>query len=115
MCPLLLLAAPAAVAAALAFPGQTLALTGTLRVVRVTPTVDAGPMQTINISFDRPVAGSLDHAVDPATIFHIEPAVRGRLEWRDPVTIRLTPTAMLTPGAQYTVTLSTARRYPLRR
>ena len=63
MCPLLLLAAPAAVAAALAFPGQTLAQTGTLRVVRVTPTVDAGPMQTINISFDRPVAGSLDHAV----------------------------------------------------
>ena len=77
-----------------------------LRVIRVTPTTDANPMQQISVTFDRPVAGSLDHAVDPATIFRIEPNVRGRLEWRDPVTIRLTPSTPLAPGAQYTVTIA---------
>src|SRR5437660_7349716 len=79
-------------------PVQVLqAQASTLRVVRTTPAVGsgAGPMQDISIAFDRPVAGSLDRSVDPATIFHIEPAVRGRLEWRDPVTIRLTPSAPL--------------------
>jgi uncharacterized protein YfaS (alpha-2-macroglobulin family) len=92
--------------AAFAVSAHASAQTGTLRVIRVAPTGDAGPLQQISVTFDRPVAGSLDQSVDPATIFRIEPAVRGRLEWRDPVTIRLTPAAPLTPGAQYTVTLS---------
>ena len=98
--------------AALALPHPTVARaqTGTLRVVRVSPTADATPLQQISVAFDRPVAGSLDRAVDPATIFHIEPAVRGRLEWRDPVTIRLTPAAPLSPGVRYTVTLSNTFR-----
>ena len=77
-----------------------------LRVIRVSPTTDANPMQQISVTFDRPVAGSLDRAVDPSAILHIEPDVRGRLEWRDPVTIRLTPSAPLAPGAQYTVTVA---------
>ena len=96
----------AAAIATVALTTPARAQMGTLRVVRVTPTGDAGPMQQISVAFDRPVAGSLDRSVDPATIFRIEPAVRGRLEWRDPVTIRLTPAAPLAPGARYTVTLS---------
>ena len=99
----------AAVAAAFAFSHQSLAQRP-LNVVRVTPNGDAGPMQQISISFDRPVAGSLDRTIDPATIFHIQPAVRGQLEWRDPVTIRLTPAAPLAPGTQYTVSVDNAFR-----
>ena len=53
-----------------------------LRVIRSTPTGDAIPTAEITVTFDRPVAGSLDRSVDAATIFRIEPAVRGRLEWR---------------------------------
>src|SRR3954451_25175507 len=97
----------AAAIAAVVLTPPARAQIGTLRVVRATPTADAGPMQQISVAFDRPVAGSLDQTVDPATIFHIEPAVRGRLEWRDPVTIRLTPAAPLAPGARYTVTVTT--------
>ena len=102
--------AVAAAIAAVAFTSPAHAQTGALRVVRVTPTGDAGPTQQISVAFDRPVAGSLDRSVDPATIVHIEPAVRGRLEWRDPVTIRLTPSAPLTGGARYTVTVSNSFR-----
>lgn len=103
------LTAPLCTAAALLTPvGTLVAQTGALRVVRTTPApnADAGPLQQISVTFDRPVAGSLDRTVDPATIFHIEPAVRGRLEWRDPVTIRLTPNAALAPGARYTVAIA---------
>jgi uncharacterized protein YfaS (alpha-2-macroglobulin family) len=96
----------AAAIAAVVLTPPARAQIGTLRVVRATPTADAGPMQQISVAFDRPVAGSLDRSVDPATIFHIEPAVRGRLEWRDPVTIRLTPAAPLTSGARYTIAVS---------
>src|SRR5689334_11520696 len=100
----------AAAIAAVAFTSPAEAQMGTLRVVRVTPTADAGPMQQISVAFDRPVAGSLDRSVDPATIFRVEPAVRGRLEWRDPVTIRLTPAVPLTAGARYTVTIANSFR-----
>src|SRR3954447_8249976 len=96
----------AAAIAAVVLTPPARAQMGTLRVVRATPTADAGPMQQISVAFDRPVAGSLDRSVDPATIFHIEPAVRGRLEWRDPVTIRLPPAAPLTSGTRYTITVS---------
>src|SRR5689334_6041820 len=95
----------AAAIAAVAFTSPARAQVGTLRVVRVTPTGDAGPMPQISVAFDRPVAGSLDRSVDPATIFRIEPAVRGRLEWRDPVTIRLTPAAPLAAGSSYIVSI----------
>src|ERR1043166_1550997 len=82
----------AAIAAAFAFSHLSIAQRP-LNIVRVSPNGDAGPMQQISVAFDRPVAGSLDRTIDAATIFHIEPAVRGQLEWRDPVTIRLTPAA----------------------
>jgi uncharacterized protein YfaS (alpha-2-macroglobulin family) len=77
-----------------------------LRVIRSTPTGSAVPTAEITVTFDRPVAGSLDRTVDAATIFRIEPAVRGRLEWRDPVTIRLRPNEALTAGTRYTVTVA---------
>src|SRR5690349_1562540 len=77
-----------------------------LRVIRSTPAGDAVPTAEISVTFDRPVAGSLDRSVDPTTIFRVEPAVRGRLEWRDPVTIRLRPADALTPGTRYTVTVA---------
>jgi hypothetical protein len=99
-------AAAAAIAATL--PSGAFGQPGTpLRVVRVTPAGDASPMARVSVTFDRPVAGSLDRgAVDPAAILSVEPAIRGRIEWRDPATIRLTPAAPLAPGTRYTVTVA---------
>ena len=81
-----------------------------LRVIRSTPTGSAVPTAEITVTFDRPVAGSLDRSVDATSIFRIEPAVRGRLEWRDPVTIRLRPNDALTAGTRYTVTVANTFR-----
>ncbi|MEO5813743.1 MAG: Ig-like domain-containing protein, partial [Gemmatimonadaceae bacterium] len=77
-----------------------------LRVVRVTPGSDPTPLSRITVTFDRPVAGSLDRTVDATTILRVLPAIPGKIEWRDPVTIRLTPSALLAPGTQYTVTVA---------
>ena len=79
-----------------------------LRIIRTTPVGEAGPLPAITVTFDRPVAGSLDRTVDPATVLKVEPAIQGRMEWRDPVTIRLIPSAPLDPDTRYTVTVSTA-------
>src|SRR5690606_31375362 len=79
---------------------------GPLRVLRVTPTSPADPNDVVTVTFDRPVAGGLDATVDPQSIFSIEPAVAGRVEWRDPVTLRFTPSKPLEPGASYTITLT---------
>ena len=79
-----------------------------LRIIRTTPAGDAGPIPAITVTFDRPVAGSLDRTVDPATVLNVQPAIPGRLEWRDPVTIRLIPSAPLPADTKYTVTVSTA-------
>src|SRR5215207_5041442 len=81
-----------------------------LRITRTTPSGDAIPSAEITVTFDRPVAGSLDRSVDPTAILRVEPAVRGRLEWRDPVTIRLRPAEALTSGARYTVTVANSFR-----
>ena len=81
-----------------------------LRVIRSTPTGSSVPTAEITVTFDRPVAGSLDRSVDAASTFRIEPAVRGRLEWRDPVTIRLRPNDALTAGTRYTVTVANTFR-----
>ena len=87
------------VTAYLADPGDP------LHVLRATPVGEGSPGAVITVSFDRPVAGSLDRSVDPAKIFQVSPQVAGRLEWRDPITIRLTPARLLTPGTTYTVTI----------
>ena len=75
-----------------------------LRVMRVHPAENADPVTEITVTFDRPVAG-LDADVAPERVFRIDPAVPGKLEWRDPVTLRLVPAAPLTPGATYTITV----------
>lgn len=98
------------------FPARFLLLVGVaayaadpgdpLRVLRTAPGADAGPASVITISFDRPVAGSLDRSVDPARIFSITPRIQGKLEWRDPITLRFTPASLLVPGTSYTVTVA---------
>ena len=104
-------AAVMAVALCLAHPLTATAQRDTpLRVVRTTPSEDAAPFARISVSFDRPVAGSLDRTIDPASVLRITPAVTGRLEWRDPVTIQLVPSAPLTPGTRYSVTVANTFR-----
>lgn len=78
---------------------------GQLTVIRSYPTAEATARTEVTVTFDRPVAGGLDGAVDPKTFFRIAPAVEGRLEWRDPITVRFLPRAPLTPGANYIVTV----------
>lgn len=77
-----------------------------LQVLSSSPSGDAPLSTPIQVVFDRPVAGSLDRTVDPAAIFGIEPAVPGRVEWRDPVTLRFRPESPLSPGRTYTVTIA---------
>ena len=78
-----------------------------LRVLRALPDGDASPNAQIRVTFDRPVAGSLDYSVDPKTVLRISPAAAGRLEWRDPVTVVFTPSVPLRPATIYAVTVDT--------
>jgi alpha-2-macroglobulin len=78
---------------------------GPLRVIRATPETPASPDAEITVTFDRPVAGGLDEAVPAGTTFRISPAVEGRIEWRDPLTLRFQPASPLQPGATYTITV----------
>jgi alpha-2-macroglobulin len=77
-----------------------------LGVLRTSPDSSAEPHTSVSVVFDRPVAGGLDELVDAAAVFRIEPAVPGRAEWRDPVTLRFTPEAPLRPGATYRVSVA---------
>ncbi len=77
-----------------------------LQVLSSSPSGEASLTAPVQVIFDRPVAGSLDRTVDPVAIFRIDPAVKGRAEWRDPVTLRFKPAVPLTPGQTYTVTIS---------
>ncbi|HEU4881104.1 MAG TPA: MG2 domain-containing protein, partial [Longimicrobium sp.] len=76
-----------------------------LGVLRTAPETVAQPEAIVTVTFDRPVAGGLDEMVDAEALFHIDPAVEGKVEWRDPVTLRFTPDAPLRPGTTYTVTV----------
>ncbi|HWA59185.1 MAG TPA: Ig-like domain-containing protein, partial [Gemmatimonadales bacterium] len=77
-----------------------------LQVLSSSPTGEASLTASIQVIFDRPVAGSLDRSVDPAAIVSIDPRVPGRAEWRDPVTLRFLPASPLKPGQSYTVTVA---------
>ena len=90
----------AAAAGMLADPGTD------LRVLRVTPSGEGSPTSSVTVTFDRPVAGSLDRTVDPGAVFGMAPSVGGTVDWRDPVTLRFRPTAPLTPNTIYTVTVA---------
>ena len=82
-----------------------------LRVLRASPGAEAAATDTITITFDRPVAGSLDNAVDPSTIVRIEPAVpQALIDWRDPVTLRIIPRPGLRRGVRYTVSVASTFR-----
>ncbi|MDX2193700.1 MAG: MG2 domain-containing protein [Gemmatimonadales bacterium] len=94
---------PALLAAALLLPGTP----EPLRVLRMVPAADADAGMPWLVSFDRPVAGSLDRMVDPAAIARVAPAAAGRFEWRDPVTLRFVPAAPLEPATTYTLTIDT--------
>lgn len=76
-----------------------------LRVLR-TSASDAQPDEPITVTFDRPVAGGLDATVDAKAWFGIDPAVPGRVEWRDPVTLRFTPSQPLARKTTYRVTIA---------
>src|SRR5512142_3264898 len=75
-----------------------------LRVLRTTP-ADQPPGEPIRITFDRPVAGGLDATVSAAAYFRIDPAVPGKAEWLDPVTLAFTPTRPLERMRTYRVTV----------
>src|SRR5258706_9935049 len=78
-----------------------------LRVIRATPAGSADPGLAITVTFDRPVAGSLDRTVDPKTVLALEPEVPGAWDWRDPVTVRFRPASPLRAGLTVTVTVRT--------
>ena len=75
-----------------------------LKVIRVAPTGDADPATIVTVTFDRPVAGSLDRTVDPRTALVLEPQIAGVFDWRDPVTVRFRPAAPLPPSLTVRVT-----------
>ncbi len=77
-----------------------------LRVIRAGPSNPAAPTDTVLITFDRPVAGSVDNTVPASSIVRIDPAISGRVEWRDPVTLRVVPDAPLPRGRTYQVVVS---------
>src|SRR5689334_3744216 len=77
-----------------------------LKVLRVSPQHAGQSTDDIAVTFDRPIAGGLDSTIDPKTFFTITPRVLGKLEWRDPVTIRLHPAAPLPAGVTYTVRIA---------
>jgi alpha-2-macroglobulin len=76
-----------------------------LRVIRVTPADEADPASVVTVTFDRPVAGSLDKSVDPRTVLTIEPVLAGTWDWRDPVTVRFRPARPLSSGQTLNVTV----------
>src|SRR5678810_425537 len=76
-----------------------------LKVIRVTPDADANPASIITVTFDRPVAGSLDKSVDPRSVLTIEPSLTGTWDWRDPVTVRFRPADPLPAGLALNVTV----------
>jgi len=78
-----------------------------LKVIRVAPSGDADPATIVTVTFDRPVAGSLDRSVDPKAVLVIDPALPGTFDWRDPVTVRFRPATPLPPSLTVRVTVST--------
>lgn len=92
--------------AAVALTGLAAPQSSSLSILRVSPTDPAEPAAIVTVTFDRPVAGQLDGTVDARSIFAIVPAVAGTAEWRDPITLRFTPAAPLTPSTTYSVTVA---------
>src|SRR5207245_790097 len=77
-----------------------------LKILRTAPADAATPTSVAPAACARPVAASRARPGAPRAIFTIAPAVKGRLEWRDPVTVRFTPAAPLASSVEYTVTVA---------
>ena len=86
--------------------GSAGAQRGPLQVLSTTPRDSARANSEIVITFDRPIAATVERLIDPARVFAIEPRVEGRLEWRDNTTLRFVPAQPLAPGARYRITVS---------
>ena len=97
----------AILAATLLAPPATAHAQEPLRVLQQMPRDIARPTDVITITFDRPVAGTLEHTIDLSRFVRIEPAVRARIEWRDPSTIRIVPLDPLEPAHRYRITIGT--------
>src|SRR6187402_3138297 len=87
-------------------PTPTLTAQQPVRVLRHAPADTARPGDVVTISFDRPVAGSLERTPDPSRLVRIEPALDARSQWRDPTTLRIVPREPLTPGRRYRITVA---------
>ena len=76
-----------------------------IRILRHAPfdTVRSG--RVITISFDRPVAGSVDQAPDAKKLVRLDPPFKAQVQWRDPVTLRIIPNETLRPGRRYHITV----------
>jgi alpha-2-macroglobulin len=100
---------PLSVRAALALLliGTPLQSQDTLRVRQVMPGGELRPSSVITITFNQPLAGTLERLRDPATVVRLVPALNARIEWRDPATIRIIPAAPLRPGASLTIAIDT--------
>jgi len=79
-------------AAALFLSAYTTSGPEPLKILRTAPADEAAPTSVVTVTFDRPVAGSLDRTVDPKAIFTITPAVPGLVATfgTDPAAVQLT-------------------------
>jgi uncharacterized protein YfaS (alpha-2-macroglobulin family) len=83
-----------------------LAAQDTLQILRHTPNDTASPGNIITVTFDRPLFGNLDQAMSAASVFSISPSIPGKVDWRDPITLRFIPDQPFVPGQQISVRIS---------
>jgi hypothetical protein len=66
----------------------------------------ARPGDVITISFDRPVAGSLERTPDLSASCASSQRSTVRTQWRDPTTLRIVPREPPTPDVCYRITIA---------
>jgi hypothetical protein len=91
---------PAVLGLVLVFASTPATAQDTLRVLRHTPADTASPANVITITFDRPVAGLLDRTIPAERILRIQPAIAGKIEWRDVALWQLGRRLVVAVGAQ---------------
>ena len=74
-----------------------------LHVLRIDPAGPAGPTDSVIVTFDRPVAPSLDRSVDPMGVVRITPAAAHAAYWRDPSSLVVVFDRPWSYGATYRV------------
>ena len=78
-----------------------------IRVVRHSPVDTARAGDVITVSFDRPVAGSVERSARPERFVRIDPPIHAKVEWRDLVSLRVIPDEPLAPGRRFRITVDT--------